>query len=225
MTVSIGSHFILATQLTTSVLCHRPYISRSHHTPPNDNRNKIAMSEHSSADEETDVNGTFIHIRDEINSIHAETYNARKALIENLSAFTKRFEDIDGRLNRIEQLLLKRMASEEQDTKNEKPANEEDVNGESNDKATEDAQTVHKKGGSTWVEQTRNETTTKTIANSRPERVTRERKPPKKWADESTTKETTANKKKRKASETDEEGIPAPEEEKKPKKAKKAKKL
>lgn len=183
------------------------------------------MSINSSADEDADVNSTFLHIRDEINSIHVETYNARKALIENLSAFTKRFEEIDGRLNRIEQLLLSRIAHKEQDAKDEKSADEEDVNGESNDKATGDDQTVHKSGGGSFVRQTINETTTKTIANSRPERVTRERKSPKKWADESTTKETTANKKKRKASETDEEGIPAPEEKKKPKKAKKAKKL
>lgn len=181
------------------------------------------MSEHSIADDKAEVTSTFMHIRDEINSIHAETYNARKALIENLSAFTKCFEEIDGRPNRIEQLLLKRMDPKEQDIKDEKLADGDRVNAESNDKAMQDNQTVHRKGGSTWVEQTRNETTTKTTANSRPERVTRERKPPKKWADESVAKEPAATKKKRKASETDEEELPAPEE-KKTKKAKKAKK-
>lgn len=158
------------------------------------------MSEHNSSDDEIDVNNTVTHIRNEINFIHAEAYNARKALFDNLSTFTKRFEAIDSRLNRIEQLLLNRTALGEQDDKVDKPAKEEGVSGESDDQATKDDQTLHKWGRGGYVREDVDETNTKTIANSRPERAKRAIKQPKRYIPE------TKKSRKDKAVEIKEEG-------------------
>ena len=147
-------------------------------------RHKTMMSEHSSIDDEIDLDSTVTHIRNEINFIHAETYHARKALIETLSDFTNRFEAIDGRLNRIEQLLLDRTASKEQNNNDEKPADEVNVKGEPDEEPTKENQTIHKWGRGGYVREDVDETNTKTIANSKPERAKRAIKQPVRYVPE-----------------------------------------
>lgn len=142
------------------------------------------MSEQNSTDDELNFNSTITRIRDEINFIHAETYNARKALLENLSAFTKRFEAIDGRLNRIEQFLLNRAIGKEPNNNDKMPAEAEGINGGPTDKATKGDQTLHKWGGGHYVREDVDETNTKTIANSRPERAKRAIRQPERYVPE-----------------------------------------
>ena len=98
------------------------------------------MSEPKSTENEIDTNSSFTHIRDEINFVHAEAYNARKALLENHAEFTKRFEAIGDRLNRIDQFLLTHTAGREQNN-NDKRQN---VDGELNDKRTKDDEIIQK---------------------------------------------------------------------------------
>lgn len=99
LTLNLNFFLVRLSQPSSFAINHRSRFS--HHTLPNNQRNKTKMSEHNSADDEIDVNSSVTHIRDEINFIHAEAYNAREALVQTLSNFTKRFEAIDSRLNRI----------------------------------------------------------------------------------------------------------------------------
>lgn len=125
------------------------------HTSPNTNRIKITMSEDSNAGEETDLTQTITNVQDEMNAIHVKTFKSRKTLKKRLARFEQHCEDIDGRLDRIEQLLLKAIAMTEANAK-----------------------VPQKLGRGTFVEQDIDESNTKTIAGSRPERAKRAVKEP-----------------------------------------------
>ena len=134
------------------------------------------MSEHSTTDEESRLSGTITFIKDEMNAIHVKTFKSRKTLKKRLAKFEQHCDDIDGRLGRIEQLLLKTIAVAE-------------ANGK----------VPQKLGHGTFAEETPNETNTKTIAGSRPKSAKRVPQEPVRYRPEA------GKSKKNKAVETKEE--------------------
>jgi hypothetical protein len=144
------------------------------------------MSEHGSSSEKPSAEQTITLIRDELNFIHGETHKARKFLTSTLAGFTEHCNTIDARLDRIEKLLLGTLATDgEGGTRDEKPAIGEASDGQSNETATKTdrkAGSNYKSGG--YDDQAINETTTRTIANSKPDRVKREPKQPDRYAPE-----------------------------------------
>jgi hypothetical protein len=154
------------------------------------------------------MQNTITYIRDEMNAIHVETFSSRKTLKKRLARFEQHCEDVDGRLDRVEQLLLKAIAV-----------------------VQASAQVPQKLGRGTFVKEDIDETNTKTIANSKPEKAKPAVKEPVRYKPEVKkrkkgksveTKEEEAsdvekprevdskkNKKKRKATESDQEETPA----------------
>jgi hypothetical protein len=138
------------------------------------------MSEHSSSSDKPATNETITLIKNELNFIRGETHKARKFLASSLVGFTGHANTINARLDRIKKLLLGTLPiDEEEETKDENPAIEEPLNGQSNEISTKTDSKAHSKYVfGEYDEQAINETTTKIIANSKPDRVQGESKQP-----------------------------------------------